>query len=110
MSGLRLTPQQVQRVAERFRVLGEPTRLYLIIALRDGERSVSELVEATGFATANVSKHLQQLHTAGYLTRRKEGLFVLYDLAGKHVAKLCDLMCGQLEAEAEAQRKLFTSK
>lgn len=110
MAKMRLTPQQVELVAERFRALGEPARLHLLIALRDGERSVGELVEVTGLATANVSKHLQQLHGAGYVTRRKEGLFVLYGLDGTHVMKLCDLMCGQLEAEAEAQRKLFASK
>ncbi len=109
MANMRLTPAQVVLVAERFRALAEPARLNLIIALRDGERSVGEIVEATGLATANVSKHLQQLHAAGYVTRRKEGLFVLYGLAGTHVFKLCDLMCGQLEAEAEAQRKLFAT-
>ena len=109
MAKMRLTPAQVVLVAERFRALAEPARLNLIIALRDGERSVGEIVEATGLATANVSKHLQQLHAAGYVTRRKEGLFVLYGLAGTHVFKLCDLMCGQLEAEAEAQRKLFAT-
>ena len=110
MGSMRLTPKQVELVADRFRALAEPARLHLIIALRDEERSVGELVEATGFATANVSKHLQQLHAAGYVTRRKVGLFVMYALAGKHVMKLCDLMCGQLEAEAEAQRKLFASR
>lgn len=110
MADMRLTPQQVERVAERFRALAEPARLNLIIALRTGERSVGQLVDATGLATANVSKHLQLLHSAGFVTRRKEGLFVLYELAGAHVFKLCDLMCGQLEAEAEIQRKLFASK
>lgn len=110
MAGLRLTPQQVEVVAERFRALAEPARLHLLIALRDGELAVSDLVEATGLGTANVSKHLQQLHGAGYVTRRKEGLFVFYGLAGKHVSKLCDLMCGQLEAEAAVKQKLFASR
>lgn len=110
MATMRLTPKQVELVAERFRALAEPARLHLLIALRDGDQSVGELVEATGLATANVSKHLQQLHGAGYVTRRKEGLFVVYGLAGTHVFRLCDLMCGQLEAEAETQRKLFSSK
>ncbi len=109
MSDLRLTSAQVERVATRFRALAEPARLNLVIALRDGERSVGQLVDATGLATANVSKHLQTLHTAGYVVRRKAGLHVLYSLAGPHVFRLCDLMCGQLEAEANAQRVLFTT-
>ena len=44
MAGLRLTPQQVEVVAERFRALAEPARLHLLIALRDGELAVSDLV------------------------------------------------------------------
>ncbi len=109
MSDLRLTPAQVERVAERFRALAEPARLNLVIALREGERSVGQLVEATGLATANVSKHLQTLHAAAYVVRRKEGQHVLYSLAGPHVFRLCDLMCGQLEAEANALRALFAT-
>lgn len=40
---------------------GMPARLHLMIALREGERTVGSLVEATGFGIANVSKHLQLL-------------------------------------------------
>jgi DNA-binding transcriptional ArsR family regulator len=68
------------------------------------------LVEATGRGTANVSKHLQLLHAAGFVTRRKEGLYVYYGLAGEDVFRLCDIMCGRLEAEAEARRKALSGR
>ena len=100
-----LTPETIELVAERFRVLGEPARLHIMNTLREGEHTVGELVEATGLGTANVSKHLQLLHAAGFVTRRKEGLYVFYGLAGEDVFRLCDIMCGRLEAEAEARRK-----
>jgi ArsR family transcriptional regulator len=90
----------IELVAGRFRALAEPARLHLMSALRDGEQTVGELVEATGLGTANVSKHLQLLHAAGFVTRRKEGLHVYYGLAGEDVFQLCDIMCGRLEAEA----------
>lgn len=95
-----LTPALVQLVAERFRVLSEPARLQLMNALRDGERSVSELVEATELGQANTSKHLQLLRTHGFVDRRKEGLYVYYRLADATVFTLCDLMCDQLERQA----------
>ena len=106
----RLTSGQIGLVAERFRVLGEPARLELMNALRDGERTVGELVEETGLGTANVSKHLQLLHGTGFLTRRKEGLFVYYGLAGEYVFRLCDIMCGHLAAETQARRRTLARR
>jgi len=99
-----LTPELMEIIAERFKALGEPARLRLLNALRSGERTVSELMEDTGLSQANVSKHLQLLHSLGFVTRRKEGLYVHYALADQDVFALCDLMCGRLQAEVEARR------
>ena len=63
-------------VAERFRVLSDPLRLRLLNALSAGEKSVAELVDATGASQANVSKHLGVLARAGLVSRRKAGLYV----------------------------------
>ncbi len=110
MATKRLTSEQIALIAERFRALAEPARLHLMQALRGGERTVGELVEASGMATANVSKHLQILHAAGFVTRRKEGLRVHYELAGEDVFRLCDIMCGRLEAEAESRRRILARR
>ena len=107
MAEVRLTPEKIALVAERFRVLAEPTRLHLMNALRRGERTVGELVDATGLGTANVSKHLQVLHAAGFVTRRKDGLHVHYALADDDVFRLCDIMCGRLEAESASRRRVL---
>ena len=100
-----LSPATITLVAERFRALAEPARLRIMQALRDGERTVGELVEATGLNTANVSKHLQLLHGFGFVSRRKEGLYVYYGRAGDDVFRLCDNMCGRLAAEATSRRE-----
>jgi DNA-binding transcriptional ArsR family regulator len=110
MARTRLTSEQIDLVAERFRALGEPARLHIMTALRRGEETVGELVESTGLGTANVSKHLRILLAAGFVTRRKEGLFVYYGLAGEDVFKLCDIMCGRLEAEAASRRKVLAAR
>ena len=106
----RLTSEQIALVAERFRVLGEPVRLELMNALRTGERTVGELVEETGLGTANVSKHLQLLHGSGFVTRRKEGLYVHYGLASEDVFRLCDIMCGRIAAETQARRRVLARR
>ena len=104
------TPELLELVAERFRALAEPARLQILHALSRGECSVTELGEATGMAQANLSKHLQQLHLAGFLTRRREGLFVRYALADRGVLKLCEIMCGRLESEVTATRRIVYAR
>ncbi|MGV3485982.1 MAG: ArsR/SmtB family transcription factor [Planctomycetaceae bacterium] len=94
-------------MAQRFRMLGDSTRLAILHALMTrGELSVGEVVAATDRNTANVSKHLKQLAAGGLLARRKEGAFVLYRLSDPVVEKICELMCDSLRSEIESQRKL----
>ena len=109
MGNLTLTPEVLAMVAERFKALAEPARLQILKCLQSGEMSVNELVEETGLGQANVSKHLQLLHTLGFVSRRKEGLYVYYTLADKTVFKLCDMMCGRIEAQLDAQRRRLAS-
>lgn len=106
----KLTPEKIDLVAERFRALSEPARLHIMNALRDGEQTVGELRDATGFGTANVSKHLQVLHSAQFVTRRKEGLHVYYGLAGNDVFRLCDIMCGRMESETKTRHRVLAGR
>jgi DNA-binding transcriptional ArsR family regulator len=104
-----MTPQVLALVAERFKALAEPARLQLLKCMQQGEVSVNELVDETGLGQANVSKHLQLLHSLGFVTRRKEGLYVYYALADKRVFELCDIMCGRIEAQLKAKQRLLAS-
>lgn len=110
MARTRLTADRIDLVAARFRALAEPARLRIMNCLRDRERTVGELVDATDLTTANVSKHLQLLHAAGFVRRRKEGLHVHYALADEDVFRLCDIMCGRLETETEHRRRVLASR
>jgi DNA-binding transcriptional ArsR family regulator len=105
-----MSSELLSLVAERFKALAEPARLEILNALREGELTVSELVERTGLGQANVSKHLQLLLAHGFLSRRKEGLFSYYALADRDVFKLCDLMCGRLASEAAVRRKVVVTR
>lgn len=91
-------------IAQRFKVLAEPMRLRILNVLREGEKTVSELVEETAAGQANVSKHLGLLHRYGMVGRRKEGLNVYYRITDPGIFQLCDLVCTSMEAELEAQR------
>lgn len=105
-----MTPAMLERVAEQFRALGEPSRLRLMNLLFDGEHTVGELVDASGLGLANVSKHLGILHQAGWVTRRKDGVSVRYGLADERTYGLCELMCARVRELASAAAELTAPK
>ena len=102
-----LNDHALEIVARRFAVLAEPMRLRLIQALFDGEKNVTELVEATQGTQANISRHLQTLIQAHVLTRRKDGLLVFYAIADPTIYQLCELVCGSLEKTLARQADAF---
>lgn len=110
MSAARMTAELLELVADRFKALSDPCRLQLLQALRAGPRTVSELVQDTGLGQANVSRHLAQLHANGFVSRERDGLFVRYQLADKDVLRLCDLVCGRLQAEVVERRKVVSGR
>ena len=90
------TPEEMDRMAARFRALGEPMRLRILQAVCKEPRSVNDIVEATGATQANVSKHLSLLAAAGILGREKDGQRVFYGVKDKLAVKLCELVRAQL--------------
>lgn len=97
-------------VAARLKVLAERTRLQLLNELRDGEMTVTELVQETGAGQANVSKHLGLLHREGIVERRKEGLNVYYRIADPRVFELCEIVCASLESDLDARRRVLGAR
>lgn len=97
----------VQQVAEYFGVLSEPMRLRLLNLLRDGEKCVQDLVEATQTSQANVSKHLKVMLQAGILSRRSEGTSAYYSVSDELIFELCTLVCDRLATRIEQQAQHF---
>ena len=103
-----LSDEAVGLVAQRFRVLGEPMRLQILIRLHDGERNVTELVESIGAGQANISKHLGILADAHVISRRREGGNVFYFISDPQIFELCDLMCSKIRKEFSEKSKHFS--
>lgn len=81
--------QLLEQVSGYFSVLSEPTRLKIIRALCDGEKSVNDIVEHVKSTQSNVSRHLNLMYRAGVLQRRKEGTLVMYQVKEPTVVELC---------------------
>src|SRR5512140_638155 len=100
-----LTAEALELIAERFKVLAEPARLQILSCLRKREATVTDIVDETGLGQANVSKHLQLLHTHGFVARRREGLYTYYAIADTRVFTLCELICDGMNAALSTRRR-----
>jgi DNA-binding transcriptional ArsR family regulator len=80
--------QFVELAVEVFSMLADPTRVRLILALRDGERSVNDLAQTVDKSPAAVSQHLAKLRLARFVTTRQEGTRVFYRLENEHASQL----------------------
>jgi DNA-binding transcriptional ArsR family regulator len=73
--------ENVDDLAEMLRVLADPTRLRLIDALeRNGRSTVSALTSLVPVSQQSVSHQLAILRAAGIVSRRREGVWVQYEL------------------------------
>ncbi len=104
-----LSPLALQLIASRFKALSEPVRLRLLNILMQGERTVGQLVEASGSGQANVSKHLAVLRGAGMVGTRKEGLSTVCFISDEIVKDLCEMMCSRLREEMESKAAALSS-
>ena len=91
-----LSVEELDHLATRFKLLGEPMRLRIIQAVCHDSKTVNEIVEITGSTQANVSKHLSLLATAGILSRKKEGQCVFYSMKDAMVMQLCSMVRSQI--------------
>jgi DNA-binding transcriptional ArsR family regulator len=89
----------VDLIAQRFRVLGEPMRVRLLDALRDGPMTINELTLKLGATQQNVSKHVGVLTQAGLVGRRKDGNRVHCFVADESVFDLCEMVCGGMRRQ-----------
>ena len=89
LSGFAMPPDAaVVKAAASLRLLSDPTRMKILWALAQGESNVGCLAELAGVAPAAVSQHLAKLRLANLVTTRREGTFVFYAVADRHVVRL----------------------
>jgi ArsR family transcriptional regulator len=72
---------QTHVIADRAQALAEPTRVRILAALARGETPVRQIAALVKARESTVSKHLQVLHRAGFVRRRREASTVMYSLA-----------------------------
>lgn len=80
-----LDDDQVTELAEMFRLLGDGSRLRIVLACLDGSHAVGALVERVGLSQSLVSHHLRLLRAARLLRAERRGKQIHYSIADDHV-------------------------
>jgi DNA-binding transcriptional ArsR family regulator len=75
----------IVRLANTLSLLGEPTRLGLVVYLMDKEACVSELTEQMAMSQPSISHHLRLLKDARILKAVKRGKMIYYSINDEHV-------------------------
>ncbi len=74
------------------KVFSSPKRLEILLALRDGPKTVSEIINRTGASQSVVSQHLSMMKSRGVLETERNGSFILYKLRYMEIMDAFDIM------------------
>lgn len=88
---LNADPKAIDLQAKLFRGFGDPSRLSILVALRQGPLTVTQILQQTGLSQSNASNHLACLRDCGLVTARQEGRYVTYHLSDDRVGELLEL-------------------
>lgn len=83
-----LEMQRTTRLAEMFRLLGEPNRLSLVVCCLEAPQSVATLAERVDISMSLASHHLRLLRSARLVRAERRGKQVFYVAADAHVQRV----------------------
>jgi ArsR family transcriptional regulator, arsenate/arsenite/antimonite-responsive transcriptional repressor len=91
------------------KALGDPIRIRIVAALRNGELCVCELVDSLDISQSSLSSHLQICRQVGLLTTRKESRWIYYSLSTRY-APLIERIFSELQTVGRDEQLLRDAK
>lgn len=83
-----IAEKDVDRLAQTYKIMGDPTRLKIILALRGGEMCVCDIAAFIGLSESAVSHQLRRLRDLSLVRSRRDGQVLYYSLDDDHVVDL----------------------
>ena len=82
---------ELEHLAMIYKILGDPTRLKIVLALRNQEMCVCDLAAFTGLTESAVSHQLRHMRNLALVKKRREGQILYYSLDDRHVIELLEI-------------------
>ena len=89
----------LERLAMTFKIMGDPTRLKIILALRGGEMCVCDIAAYVGLSESAVSHQLRRLREQSLVYSRRDGKVLYYALDDDHVIDLVTVGLEHIQEE-----------
>jgi len=86
-------------ISDIFKILGDPTRLRIVAALRIRELCVGDLSALMEISLSGVSHQLRLLKKARIVRTRREGKMIYYSLDDTHIESLLDIALNHIKEE-----------
>ena len=86
-----ISKRELERLSLIYKVLGDPNRLKIVMALRNVEMCVCDLAAFTGLSESAVSHQLRRLKDLALVKSHREGQIVYYSLDDDHVSDMLDV-------------------
>lgn len=100
----------VNRLAKQFKILGDVTRLKILMLLKNGELPVHEIVEKIKTTQANISKHLKILYENNIVKKRQVKSSVFYSIKRECIFDICDILNKADKSPLDASIKIMNRK
>ena len=86
-----ISDRELDRLSLTYKVLGDPNRLKIVMALRNVEMCVCDLAAFTGLSESAVSHQLRRLKDLALVKSRRDGQIIYYALDDEHVSALLEI-------------------
>ena len=86
-----IADQELDRLSLTYKVLGDPNRLKILMALRDVEMCVCDLAAFLGLTESAISHQLRRFKDLALVKSRRDGQVIYYALDDEHVAELLNI-------------------
>jgi DNA-binding transcriptional ArsR family regulator len=103
-----LKQEIIQLEADFCAALSDPTRIFILYALNEGPRNVTELTSDLGLPQPTTSRHLKVLRERGLVYTERQGTVITYHLTDQRIIQAMDLLRSAMRDRLTQQASLVT--
>lgn len=86
----------IDEICDTLRVLSDKSKFLILKTINDSPAYGTELADRMGLTNATISRHMNTLYNAGFITAEKENAKVYYRTNKEHLMKFLSSLCDEL--------------